>query len=240
MEPASIRYKNPGAMWGNALAIKWGAAKKAVTLNDGKGQGNNIAVFPTFVQGICAQMDLWRTSKNYRNKKFEDAIAIWCGHNSTESYISFVTARVPGMTRDTVMDDAFWRGSMAIGFLKAQAGHEAGKVYPAPDGDWIEAQKRVLSGVPTSNTVKKAAASVTAGVVPAVAAGTQGGLSFLTALLIGLGIALVVFLVVKFKPGTSAEAKAAVEVPHPALIEPSAENPTAQPPVIAAAPGDVK
>lgn len=37
MEPASIRYKNPGAMWGSALAIKWGAAKKAVTLNDGKG-----------------------------------------------------------------------------------------------------------------------------------------------------------------------------------------------------------
>ena len=43
-------------------------------LNDGKGQGNNIAVFPTFEQGICAQMDLWRTSKNYRNKRFADAI----------------------------------------------------------------------------------------------------------------------------------------------------------------------
>ena len=54
MEPASIRYKNPGAMWGSALAIKWGAAPKAVVLNDGKGQGNNIAVFPTYVQGICA------------------------------------------------------------------------------------------------------------------------------------------------------------------------------------------
>ena len=26
-EPASIRYKNPGAMWGSALAIKWGAQK---------------------------------------------------------------------------------------------------------------------------------------------------------------------------------------------------------------------
>ena len=76
MEPASIRYKNPGAMWGSALAIKWGAAKQAVTLNDGKGQGNNIAVFPTFVAGICAQLDLWRTSKNYRNKKFSDAIRV--------------------------------------------------------------------------------------------------------------------------------------------------------------------
>jgi hypothetical protein len=222
MEPASIRYKNPGAMWGNALAIKWGAAKKAVTLNDGKGQGNNIAVFPTFLQGICAQMDLWRTSKNYRNKRFADAISIWSGHNSVEQYIAFVCKRVPGMTRNTLMDDAFWRSDMAIGFLKAQAGHEAGKVYPAPPEDWIAAQKRVLSGVPTANTVKKAAVSVTSGVVPTVAAGTQGGLSLPVALAIGLGIALVVFLVWKFKPTKSAEAKAAEETPHPALVAPEA------------------
>jgi hypothetical protein len=39
----------------------------------------------------------------------------------------------PGMTRNTVMDDAFWRGPMAIPFLKAQAWHEAGKQYPAPE-----------------------------------------------------------------------------------------------------------
>lgn len=148
MEPASIRYKNPGAMWGNALAVKWGASKQAVTLNDGKGQGNNIAVFPTYVQGICAQMDLWRTSPNYKNRRFGDAIAIWSGHNEVESYIAFVTSRVPGMTRNTVMDDTFWRGPMAIGFLKAQAWHEAGKQYPAPDGDWIEAQRRVLGRPP--------------------------------------------------------------------------------------------
>src|SRR4051812_38741545 len=148
MEPASIRYRNPGAMWGSALAIKWGAAKKAVTLNDGKGQGNNIAVFPTYVQGICAQMDLWRTSANYRNKRFADAIAIWSGHNSVESYISFVLARVPGMTRNTVIDDAFWRGPMAVPFLKAQAWHEAGKPYPAPDDDWVTAQRMVFSGPP--------------------------------------------------------------------------------------------
>lgn len=117
MEPASIRYKNPGAMWGSALAIKWGASPKAVVLNDGKGQGNNIAVFPTYVQGICAQLDLWRTSKNYKNKRFSDAIAIWSGGNNVESYIQFVLARVPGMTRNTVMDDAFWRSSMPASTL---------------------------------------------------------------------------------------------------------------------------
>lgn len=212
MEPASIRYKNPGAMWGNALAIKWGAARKAVTLNDGKGQGNNIAVFPTFVQGICAQLDLWRTSKNYRNKRFCDAIAIWSGHNSVEQYIAFVLKRVPGMTRDTVMDDAFWKSPMAIGFLKAQAGHEAGRVYPAPAEDWTAAQKRVLSGVPTANTVKKAATS-TATIVPTVTAAHQSGISLPVALAIGLGIALIVFLVWKFRP-----AKPEQDTPHPAIV----------------------
>jgi len=145
MEPASIRYKNPGAMWGSNLAKKWGATD-AVKLNDGLGQGNNIAVFPTYVQGICAQLDLWRTSANYKNKRFADAIKIWSGGNYVESYINFVLPRVPGMTRDTVMDDAFWRGPMAIPFLKAQAWHEAGKQYPAPDSDWVEAHRRVMGG----------------------------------------------------------------------------------------------
>ena len=143
-EPASIRYTNPGAMWGSALAVKWGASKKAVSLSDGTGQGNNIAVFPTYVQGICAQLDLWRTSKNYKNKRFFEAILIWSGGNHVESYITFVLKRVPGMTRHTVMDDKFWRSSMGIAFLKAQAWHEAGKKYPAPDADWIKAQSIVF------------------------------------------------------------------------------------------------
>jgi hypothetical protein len=52
------------------------------------------------------------------------------------------------MMRDTVMDDAFWRSPMGIQFLKAQAWHEAGKRYPAPDADWIEAQGLVFGVAP--------------------------------------------------------------------------------------------
>lgn len=207
MEPASIRYKNPGAMWGSALAIKWGASPKAVTLNDGKGQGNNIAVFPTYVQGICAQLDLWRTSKNYKNKRFADAIAIWSGHNNVESYIAFVLARVPGMTRNTVMDDTFWRSSMGLAFLKAQAWHEAGKRYPAPDADWIEAQRLVFLGLaapvppvkpatPKPTVAKSDKAVVGGAVVVAGSATAQYGLW------IGLGVVallgLSAFLYFKF------------------------------------------
>lgn len=215
MEPASIRYKNPGAMWGNALAIKWGAEKKAVSLNDGLGQGNNIAVFPTFVQGICAQLDLWRTSKNYKNKRFADAIAIWSGGNYVASYIAFCKARVPGLTEGTIMNDAFWQGPSGVAFLKAQAWHEAGKQYPAPDADWIEAQKRVFSGVPTANTVKKATTSVVVAVPAGAAVATQAGMNPGIAIAIGLGIALVVFLIWKFKNSSPAQ-----ETPHPALVTP--------------------
>lgn len=191
MEPASIRYRNPGAMWGSALAIKWGAQKKAVPLNDGTGQGNNIAVFPTYVQGICAQLDLWRTSKNYRNRKFSDAIRIWSGGNHVESYIAFVLKRVPGMTRDTVMNDAFWRSPSGIAFLKAQAWHEAGKPYPAPEADWIEAQRIVMGGKPAAKPATKAA---TAAVVVTTAASTvaaQSGVPWSTILPIAGFIAAV-------------------------------------------------
>lgn len=160
MEPASIRYKNPGAMWGSALAIKWGAQKQAVTLNDGKGQGNNIAVFPTYIQGICAQLDLWRTSSRYKNKRFAEAIAVWSGGNNVESYIKFVIDRVPGMTRNTIMNDAFWQSPMGIAFLKAQAWHEAGKRYPASDADWIEAQRMVFSVKTSATNVRPPTAEV--------------------------------------------------------------------------------
>lgn len=170
MEPASIRYKNPGAMWGNALAKKWGSTD-TVMLHDGLGQGNNIAVFPDYVSGICAQLDLWRTSPKYRNQRFADAINVWDGHNNTPSYIAYVLARVPGMSPDTVMDDAFWKGPMGIGFLKAQAGHEAGKTYPAPDADWLEAQRRVFAGAPPVPRVRVPKKVIAVG----TAAGSAGG-----------------------------------------------------------------
>lgn len=159
MEPASIRFKNPGAMWGNKIAKKWGSTE-TVTLHDGLGQGNNIAVFPTYAQGIAAQLDLWRTSPNYKDKRFQDAIAIWSGHNNVESYIHYVLERVPSMTRTTIMNDQFWRSPMGLEFLKAQAGHEAGKVYPATPQEWLEGQAMVFKSLPHATAAKTIAGSV--------------------------------------------------------------------------------
>ena len=68
-DPASIRYNNPGAMWGgNALTRKWGETGN-IALADGLHQNNHIAVFPTKVHGAAAQFDLWHTSKNYHNQQ---------------------------------------------------------------------------------------------------------------------------------------------------------------------------
>lgn len=144
--PASIRTKNPGAMWPGPVATKWGS-RDFERLNDGTGQGNKIAIFATYVQGICAQLDLWRTRESYRNKPFDAAIAVWSGGNHVEEYIQHVLRRVSGMTRKTIMNDAFWRSTQGREFLEVQASHEAGIKYPAPAVDWAEAQRIYFSGM---------------------------------------------------------------------------------------------
>lgn len=155
--PAAIQFKNPGAMWPGAIATKWGSTKWQY-LSDGTGQGgggkgNKIAIFDDWVGGIAAQMDLWRSSKNYKNKQLKDAIHTWSGGNHVESYLSYLISRVPSLSRETVMNDVFWRGPMAIPFLKAQAQHEAGKAIPATQADYIEAQRRVMAEQATADMV---------------------------------------------------------------------------------------
>jgi hypothetical protein len=212
MAPASIRTKNPGAMWPGPIATKWGS-KKWVYLNDGTGQGggghgNKIAYFDTFLEGICAQLDLWRTSPKYRGKSLRAALTTWSGGNNVLSYLNFVTARVPGITPETVMDDKFWKGPQGLGFLKAQAAHEAGQRYPAPDGDWVEAQKRVMGAV-SKQTTKKSTGGVVGG-GSATTAAVQSGLPLWAALLIGVGVAVAIYAVWHWKHKKD-ETKAAVE-----------------------------
>lgn len=155
--PAAIQFKNPGAMWPGTIATKWGSTKWQY-LSDGTGQGgggkgNKIAIFDDWVSGIAAQMDLWRTSKNYRNRRLDEAIHVWSGGNNVPSYLTYLKARVPNLTNGTVMDDIFWRGPMAIPFLRAQAAHEAGKPIPASQADYIEAQRLVMAIQATADMV---------------------------------------------------------------------------------------
>lgn len=143
--PASIRFKNPGAMWGTSLALKWGAGK-AVVLHDGLGQRNNIAPFPTFVQGAAAQIDLWHTSVHYHNKTLSQAIETWSGGNSWQGYVTYLCHKVPGLKPSTVINDAFLESPSGLLMMEAQAENEAGRVYPMTPAEWKQAQDMVFHG----------------------------------------------------------------------------------------------
>lgn len=137
-EPASIRYKNPGAQWPGARATKWGSTQY-VTLNDG--QGNKIAVFPTFVQGAAAQFDLW--ASNYTGMTLKAAIDKWSGHNSPAPYVAFLEKNTgvsinTKVTRELLASPTGWK------LLKAQSRWEAGKPIPMTDAEWQLAQKKVF------------------------------------------------------------------------------------------------
>ena len=140
-EPVSIRYNNPGAMWGGARATKWGATADVI-LHDG--QANHIAVFPTKVQGAAAQFDLWKTS--YTGRSLADAIRRWSGENSSSAYAKFLE-KATGIGMTELVTTSLLAGARGLALMKAQAQWEAGKPYPMSEAEWQQAQALVFAGV---------------------------------------------------------------------------------------------
>lgn len=157
-EPASIRYKNPGAMWGSPRATKWGATT-TIALNDGTGQNNTIANFPTFVQGAAAQFDLWRAV--YAGLTLTAAIKKWSGGNSSARYMDFLVKQT-GIGAGVVITNDILAGPRGIKLMKAQAQWEAGKPYPMGDDEWKRAQDMVFRGAvgPVKKNVRMPSATV--------------------------------------------------------------------------------
>ncbi len=122
---------------------------------------------------------------NQNIPSFLDTIVL----DARRANINYVKARIPEMSEDTIMNDAFWRSPNGLKFLKVQAAHEAGKVIPAPDADWIDAQKRVFAVSPAKKTAGAAVILNTASTVAA----TQAGVSPLWVVaIIAAGIGLTV------------------------------------------------
>ena len=143
-EPASIRYNNPGAIWGgNALTKKWGETHH-VALHDGKHQGNQMAVFPDKIHGAAAQFDLWNTSPHYHNRELSTAIRTWSGGNSSAQYVAFLVKYAPGLTPNTQITSEMLASPLGLAMMRAQAHMEAGKPYPMTDAEWLEAQGLVF------------------------------------------------------------------------------------------------
>lgn len=143
--PASIRNNNPGAQWPGPSSVKFGS-KRAVTLTDR--QRNQMAVFPTKVQGAAAQFDL--LLRLYCGKTLYDAIEMWSGQNSAESYTRFITSRT-GLGRNDILTHEYVANPVTgIPFAKAMAFWEAGnqKEYPLSDDEWAKAHAMAVGSTP--------------------------------------------------------------------------------------------
>lgn len=141
MEPASIRYNNPGAMWGgNAISKKWGEIGN-IKLADGLHQNNHIAVFPDRVYGAAAQFDLWNHS--YTGTTLQAAVRKWSGGNSSPAYMRFLE-EYTGMEPTSIVSHELLATKTGLNLMIAQAHWEAGKTYPMTIAEWEQAQRLVF------------------------------------------------------------------------------------------------
>jgi len=132
--PASIRHKNPGAMYPGRASRAFGGTGHNII-----GGGHKIAKFERHVDGAAALFYLLATSHHYRNKTIEQAIRTWSGGNYVEPYLFQIEGRTPH-NRNTVLNDDFFRDEASMLSLgKAMAFHEAGQRYPMTDEEWEEA-----------------------------------------------------------------------------------------------------
>lgn len=132
--PLSIQTNNPGAMWPNALATRFGSTEW-YQINDV--QKNKIAVFPDAVWGAAALFALAGTK--YVGKTIADAIRLWSGGNSSDEYARRIAAALGGFVTDTLTLDIM-KGPGGIFFAKTMSNQEAGRAYPLTDEQWQDAQ----------------------------------------------------------------------------------------------------
>lgn len=133
-DPATMRHNNPGAMWYVGGWQKKYGASFGQKLNDGLGQGNQIARFPTPVHGAAAQFHLL---SNYGGTSVRQGIAKWSGNNNVSSYLSVL--RRNGFDPSEKLSSILSDPESAVRFAKAMASHETGKGFPLADEEWMAA-----------------------------------------------------------------------------------------------------
>lgn len=136
--PASIRNKNPGAMYPGQAATKFGSRSyQTLVSKDGT---HRIATFPTDEQGAAAQF--WLLSQpSYANGKrtIEECIKKWCGGFYVSTYLKVLESQA-GVTRKSVLTQKMLRDpSIAIPLARAMALQEAGRDYPLGEDGWQKA-----------------------------------------------------------------------------------------------------
>jgi hypothetical protein len=133
---ATVRNNNAGAMWYVGGWQKKFGAEFGENLNDGLGQGNQIAKFPSPTHGAAALIyQLNRPS--YADKTVRGAISRWSGGNSVSSYLKVLGDA--GFSPDQQVSEILASPEGAVAFAKAMARHETGYDYPLDDNEWQEA-----------------------------------------------------------------------------------------------------
>ena len=133
---ATVRNNNAGAMWYVGGWQKKFGAEFGENLNDGLGQGNQIAKFPSPTHGAAALIyQLNRPS--YADKTVRGAISRWSGGNNVSSYLKVLGDA--GFTPDQQVSEIMASPEGAVAFAKAMARHETGSEYPMNDEQWQEA-----------------------------------------------------------------------------------------------------
>lgn len=147
--PASIRNKNPGAMYPGDASKRYGSTTfEVLRSKDGE---HRCATFPTHEQGAAAQF--WLLSQpRYANgqRTLEQIITKWCGGFRPGSYIKLLETKtgVKGSTVITV--DMLRNPEIAIPIARAMAVQEAGVDYPMSEAAWQVAHDMVFDEMPAA------------------------------------------------------------------------------------------
>lgn len=145
--PASIRNKNPGAMYPGEASKRYGSTTyETLRSNDGE---HRCATFPTHEQGAAAMF--WLLSQpRYANgqRTLEQIIKKWCGNYRTGSYLKLLESKA-GVTASTVITvDMLKDPDVAIPLARAMAVQEAGVDYPLAEQGWRVAHDMVFDSIP--------------------------------------------------------------------------------------------
>lgn len=132
MTPASIRYKNPGAMYPGPSSRAFGSRRYEVI-----GGGHKIAVFDTYEHGAAALFHL--LNRVYKGMRLDKAIQKWSGNNNVNSYLETIEQH-SHLTRNTFIDGELIDTSAdLIALARAMAWHEAGQEFPLDAQGWSHA-----------------------------------------------------------------------------------------------------
>lgn len=145
--PASIRNKNPGAMYPGDASKRFGSTTyETLKSKDGT---HRCATFATHEQGAAAQFWLLAQPR-YANgqRTLEQIITKWCGGFRTGSYIKLLESKT-GVTGSSVITVEMLRNpEIAIPIARAMAVQEAGAEYPMSESAWEVAHDMAFDDMP--------------------------------------------------------------------------------------------